>query len=74
MMDRILNQDKRFTDRTSSIFRSGIERRSVGGSRAPGIPFAIDDGKTRVRDAEAAVLVDCGDVGRCADVECVVAD
>jgi hypothetical protein len=41
----------------------------VGSGGAPGIPFSVDDGETWVRDAEAAVFVDCVYVSGCGDVE-----
>jgi hypothetical protein len=54
--------------------RCGIERRCMGSSWSPGVPFAVDDGETWVGDAEAAVFVDGGYVRGRRDVKCVVAD
>ena len=72
MMDRLRNQNKRLTSRTESRLRPIPKR--MRRRRPPGIPLAVDNGQTRVRDIVAAVLVDCVRVGGPVDAESVVAD
>ena len=61
----ILDQDEGLANGALAV----LEADGMRSGRAPGVLLAINDGQTRVADAEAAVLVDGLDVRRPVDVE-----
>lgn len=72
MMHRIIDQNKRLTNRTLPLPRPILIR--MRGSRSPRVPLAVQKRQARVRDIVAAVLVHCVRVGRGGNVERVFAD
>jgi len=74
MMDGAVDQDEGLARGTGAVLRRAVEGRRVGRRGPPRVLLPVDHGQARVRDVEAAVLVDCGGVGGRGDVECIGAD